>query len=286
MSKIQKKLISVIIPTHNEFENIKPLYLKLKTIFEQLNKYTFEVIFCDDSSDKTCEEIKKIIKSDNRINLITLTRSFGQCNAIAAGIEYSNGDALIFIDADLQDPPKTIIELLRQWELGFYVVVVKRKSEIKSHFYYIFSRIFYYIQNKISDIDIPKNAGEFRLIDKKVAKFISELPESSRYIRGLTIWPGYRWKTIEIQRNERKYGKTNYNFYRSFENALEGFFSFSSVPLRISLVIGFIMSFLSFCLIVYALLLKFFTDDWVSGWSLVFITMTFFFGILFVCCII
>ncbi len=270
---MRKKIISIVIPTHNEEQNIEFLYFNIIEAFKPLKNYHYEIIFCDDSDDKTSAIINSIIKKDANVNLVKFTRSFGQCIAISAGIDFSNGDAIIIMDADLQDPPSILKKIINLWEKGNDVVVVTRKSEKKSFFYFYLAKLFYKIQHSISSITIPKNAGEFRLIDKKVANFLRTLPERSRYIRGLTMWPGFKHTTIEIERLERYSGKSNYNLIKAFENALDGLFSFSVVPLRISLVIGVFMFILSSLGIIYGLVRRVFFDDWVSGWSITFVSM-------------
>lgn len=270
---MNKKIISIVIPTHNEEKNINILYVNLVESLRSLKNYNYEIIFCDDSDDNTSTLINTIIQKDNRVNLVKFTRSFGQCIAISAGIDFSSGDAIIIMDADLQDPPSVLKKIINLWEKGNEVVVVTRKSEKKSFIYFYLAVLFYKIQHSISSITIPKNAGEFRLIDKKVANFLRALPERSRYIRGLTMWPGFKYTTIEIERSERYSGKSNYNLIKALENALDGLFSFSVLPLRISLIIGFLMFILSGFGIIYGFIRRIFFDDWVSGWSITFVSL-------------
>jgi len=245
--------ISIVIPTHNEKENIKPLYDRLNNVFESLNKYKFDVLFIDDSSDSTSDEIIELIDQDDRVNLIKLTRKFGQSIAIAAGLDNVNSDAIIMMDADLQDPPECIPEFIKYWEDGYKVVCARRKSSSSSFLYSIFSFLFYKLQENISSTKIPSNVGEFRLIDKSVLNIMVNFREKTRFMRGLTLWPGFKSIEIDIVRPERKLGVTNYNFNKSFLVALDGLVSFSIAPLRFALIIGFVMFTLSIIGILYVI---------------------------------
>jgi dolichol-phosphate mannosyltransferase len=231
-------LISVVVPTYNEAENVRLLKERLDAVFHALSDYDYELIFADDSSDDTPTVIAAMRQNDLRVKLVRLTRSFGQSAAIAAGLSLAKGAAAVIMDADLQDPPDAIPLLLQKWEAGAQVVYVERPSESKSLVYTLCSALFYCLLKKISDVPIPPRAGEFRLLDRKAVDFLNSLQERSRYIRGLTMWPGYKSDKISLTRGLRSGGKTKYHFSRSLAVAVDGFVSFSIIPLRLAALFG------------------------------------------------
>jgi polyisoprenyl-phosphate glycosyltransferase len=239
-------LISIVVPTHNEVLNIEPLYRRLFAVFEILPDYDFELIFCDDSTDATPEKIAGLNIEDSRVKLVRLSRRFGQAIAITAGLDRASGDAVIMMDADLQDPPEAIPVLIERWREGNEIVYVQRASRSTYTLYKLFSFVFYRILRKIASVEIPVDAGEFRLLDRKVVRYLQNLTEHSRYLRGLTILPGFRQTGVQIRRAERIQGATNYNFKRSFLVALDGILSFSTVPLRAATFLGLAMTLISF----------------------------------------
>ena len=276
-----KTTISIVVPTHNEAGNILALYERIDKVFDQLPQYDYELIFADDSSDNTAEIIISLISADSRVGLIKLSRKFGQAVAIVAALEKCTGEAAIMMDADLQDPPEAIGLLLKKWTDGYHVVLVKRASERRSILYFLGTFIFYRFIEKISSISIPRDVGEFRLIDRKVIDVMGKLREKTRFLRGLTLWPGFLPTTIEIERSERLSGSTNYNLRRSIGVAVDGIVSFSIAPLRVMFFVGLFMFFLSLIGILYAVSLRLMTSTWVSGWTLMFVSMCFFGGLQF-----
>lgn len=239
-------LISIVVPTHNECTNVEPLYRRLVTVFDGLPGDDFELIFCDDSTDLTPEKIAGLHSADPRVKLVRLSRRSGQAIAVTAGIDRASGDALIMMDADLQDPPESIPVLMERWRSGYEIVYVQRPSGSDYALYKVFSYIFYRLLRKIASVEIPVDAGEFRLVDRKVVRYLQKLSEHTRYLRGLTILPGFRQTGIQIQRAERQHGQTNYNFKRSMLVAIDGIMSFSIVPLRLATLLGGIMTASSF----------------------------------------
>jgi polyisoprenyl-phosphate glycosyltransferase len=242
---IHMSLISIVVPTHNERLNVQPLYERLKSVFANGLPYEFELIFCDDSTDDTPDAIKTLAGLDRRVRLIRLSRRFGQAIAITAGLDYCRGDAVIIMDADLQDPPEALPQMIDLWKKGNEVVYVERESSNNYMGYRFFSSLFYRLLNKLSSVAIPVDAGEFRLMDRKVIAFLQRLTEHSRYLRGLTVWPGFRTAHIRIDRPQRLQGETNYNFRRSLLVAIDGLIGFSIAPLRLISVLGFFIVMLS-----------------------------------------
>jgi dolichol-phosphate mannosyltransferase len=241
-------LISIVVPTHNESANIEPLYRRLVTVFDSLPNDDFELIFCDDSTDSTPEKIASLHDADPRIKLVRLSRRFGQTIAVTAGVDRASGDALIMMDADLQDPPESIPDLLERWRSGYEVVYVQRSSGSTYVLYQVFAYVFYRLLRRMASVEIPVDAGEFRLLDRKVVRYLQKLTEHTRYLRGLSVLPGFRQTSVRIQRAERQQGQTNYNFKRSLLVAIDGMMSFSIVPLRLATFLGVIMTGSSFAL--------------------------------------
>jgi polyisoprenyl-phosphate glycosyltransferase len=239
-------LISIVVPTHNETGNVPVLHQRIAAVFEKLTDCDFELIFSDDSTDHTPEVIRSLHEADARVKLLRLSRRYGQSIAIAAGLDRASGDAVILMDADLQDPPELIPQLIERWRQGHEIVYIQRASVSSSPLYRVFSFLFYRLLNKIGSIDIPVDAGEFRLLDRKVVDYLKRLTEHTRYLRGLTMLPGFRQTSFKIQRAERLQGQTNYNFKRSARVALDGLFSFSIAPLRLATLLGAVITAISF----------------------------------------
>ncbi len=231
-------LISIVVPTHNEGANIEALHQRIAAVFENLAGCDFELIYADDSSDDTPLIAANLHRSNPRVKLLRLSRRYGQAIAIAAGIDRASGDAIIVMDADLQDPPEVIPEMIERWRQGYEIVYAQRPSASTYGLYKVFSFVFYRLLKKIASIDIPVDAGEFRLLDRKVAAYLKNLTEHTRYLRGLTVLPGFRQTGIPIERPPRLRGRTNYNFKRSSLVALDGVLSFSIVPLRLATLLG------------------------------------------------
>ncbi|HEX3870941.1 MAG TPA: glycosyltransferase family 2 protein [Pirellulales bacterium] len=234
-------LVSIVVPTHNELGNVDALYNAIRDVFDKLPDYTFELIYCDDSTDATPDRIAGLHASDSRVKLIRLSRRFSQSIAICAGLNRCRGQAVILMDADLQDSPGIIPEMLRLWREGNQIVYVERQSASNYWLYQHLAKSFYRLLERISSIEIPRDAGEFRLLDASVVAFLKRLTEHTRFLRGLTVWPGMKQARIATVRQPRHAGTTNYNFRRSLTVAIDGFVSFSVVPLRLAAVAGAVL---------------------------------------------
>lgn len=248
--------ISIVVPCHNEAIGINFFIEKIKDFIQFSNAYKFEVIFIDDGSlDETAAIIKGWCKSYSWIRLITLTRNFGKEAAMTAGLDYASGDAIVFMDADLQHPPGVISLFLKHWELGAQVVVGRRSSrQTDSKTYKILAERFYRFHNKISDIKLPEHVGDFRLINRQVANQLKSLRENRRFMKGLFAWVGYESVYVEYDVAERTHGSSSFNKWRSWNFALEGITSFSTVPLRIWSYIGVVVLIIG---ILYSMLIVF-----------------------------
>lgn len=272
-------LLSIIIPVFNEEKNILPL---LKRLLPTLKQYDYEVLFISDGSkDQTETIIKKAAEKNERIKLISFYRNFGHQMALTCGYQYAKGDCMISIDADLQDPPETIPQMVRKWQEGAKIVYAKReKRDVDSFFKKLTARCFYQAINFLSDTPIPQDVGDYRLLDRVVVDFINTLPEQSRFLRGLVAWGNYPASYVFFEREKRFSGDTHYPISKMLNFALEGITSFSTKPLRIASYLGFIAATLGFLGIFYAVLKYiFFPKYLVTGWAAIFVGIMFLGGV-------
>ena len=276
------KKVSVVVPIYNEEAVIKELYSRLNKTLQLLIDYEYEIILVDDGSkDYSCEIMRKIAENNNRIKVISFSRNFGHQAAVTAGLHYSSGDAVIIIDADLQDPPELIPDMIKKWEEGYDVIYGKRKSrEGESPFKLLTAKMFYKTLNALSDIEIPKDTGDFRLVDRKVVDVVNELPEHNKFLRGLFSWVGYKQTPFEYERKKRFAGKTKYPLGKMFKLARDGIISFSNKPLKIVGSMGLISIIVSISLAIYATISYIFNlNDLSAGWTSLMIGITFFSGV-------
>ncbi len=238
---ISLAVISIIVPIFNEETLIPELYRRLATALELYPAdYDYEVIFVNDGSkDQSKQQLLEIQSKDPRFKVIDLARNFGHQKAITAGIDLSSGDAVIVMDGDLQDPPEVICDFIKKWEEGFHVVYgVRRKREGETHFKLFTAKIFYRFISSLSEVDIPLDAGDFRLIDRKVANALMQVREEHRYIRGIISWLGFKQIGVEYERDRRYAGVTKYTLRKMIRFALDGVTSFSEKPLYLSSYLG------------------------------------------------
>ncbi len=233
--------LSFVVPAYNEEENIPQLYKKILGLTQNY-KYDWEIIFINDGSvDNTLKILNKLSNNDKHIKFIDLSRNFGHQSALTAGLSYASGNAIISMDCDLQDPPEIIDEMIKKWENGFDIVYARRKNYRKDNFLKkVGSQIFYRLLGNFSEVNIPRNVGDFRLIDKKVLREINKMPEKSRYIRGIVAWTGYNHTFVDYYRPDRKDGESNYSIAKLAQLGMSGMLGFSVLPLRIGLVLGII----------------------------------------------
>lgn len=273
-------LLSVVIPVYNEENNIEPL---LKRLLPVIKSYNYEVIFVNDGSkDKTNEVIKNIAKTNEKIKLISFLRNFGHQKALTCGYYFAKGDCVISMDADLQDPPEIIEQMIKKWKEGAQVVYAKReRRDVDNFLKKQTAGIFYRFINFLSDTTIPTNVGDYRLLDKEVVKFLNGLPEKARFLRGLVAWGGYPAAYVYFQREKRFAGTTHYTFSKMLNFALEGIASFSVKPLRLSIYFGFFASFFSIFVIVTKSIQHFILNqgDWLPGWASLFFSIVFLGGV-------
>lgn len=276
----RKTFISVIIPCYNEAGNINVLYQK---IMEQINKLDvgYELIFIDDGSiDETFNIIKFLHKENPNVKSVSFSRNFGHQAAIIAGLGFCKGDCAIMMDADLQHPPELIPEMISLWEDGFEIVnTIRDETSNETFFKKLTSRGFYKLINIISNTKIEAGSADFRLLDRKVIESFKEIGEYSIFIRGMVNWMGFNSTQIHYKSSERFAGVSKYSIRKMISFALDGITSFSSMPLHISMVLGLLISLLSFIYLVYALYIKFFTNEALEGWTSIIISVLFIGGI-------
>lgn len=275
-----KRLVSVIISVYNEEGNIAEITNRLYVVFNKIEE-DFELIYINDgSTDGSQRILEELAREDERVKIINFTRNFGHQIAVTAGIDHCNGDCAVIIDADLQDPPELIHELLKEWKNGYQVVYAQREKRKGESFFKLFTaKIFYRILKSSTDFDIPVDTGDFRLIDRKVINVLGSMPERNRFIRGMVSWAGFNQKGIKYVREERLAGETKYPLKKMIKFALTGITSFSFVPLQLATYSGFAVSALSFIYALYVIYLKLFTDKTVHGWSSLMVAMLFLGGI-------
>ena len=246
------KKVSILIPAYNEEEVLYTLYDRLENVINKLNNYEFEVLLINDGSkDNTLNILRELRKRDKRMCYINLSRNYGKETAMIAGLDYVTGDCCIILDADLQDPPELIEEMLKYWEQGYDDVYAKRKSRAGESFMKKFtSSLFYKMLQKSTRIPIQKNTGDFRLLDRRCVDALRKFRESERYTKGMFSWIGFNKKEILFDRDPRVAGSTKWNYWKLIDLAIEGITSFTTKPLRISSFLGVIISFCAFVYIV------------------------------------
>lgn len=277
------KKVSVIVPMYYEEEVANECYNRLKNVFEGINdKYEYEFVFVNDGSkDRTLEILKEIANQDKNVKVISFSRNFGHQAAVTAGIRYCTGDSAVIIDSDLQDPPELIVDMIGKWEEGYKVVYAKRgKRKGESAFKLITAKMFYKMLNNLSDVDIPRDTGDFRLVDRDAIDQIKNLPEHHKFLRGLFSWIGYKQTPIEYERQERFAGKTKYPLKKMLKLATDGIIGFSSKPLKLVGFAGIFSILISLVILIYSILsFAFKWNNLTAGWTSIMVTVTFFAGV-------
>jgi dolichol-phosphate mannosyltransferase len=266
-------LISLVIPCFNEEPVINATYSRLVEVLTSITDMQFELIFVDDGSrDGTLPILRALQGCDSRVRVVALSRNFGHQVAVTAGLEHVTGDAAVVIDADLQDPPEVIKEMIARWRRGVDVAYgLRREREGETAFKLWTAKVFYRAINRVSDVAIPLDTGDFRLLDRKVIDVFLSMPERDRFVRGMISWLGFTQEAVPYRRAARVAGVTKYPLKKMIRFALDGILSFSVAPLRLAIWVGVGTASLAVAGIVYALFLRVFTSIWVPGWTLLFI---------------
>ena len=275
------KKISILIPCHNEEKSLPLLYPELVKLMDGNPAYEWELMFVNDGSkDGTLQELKRLRATDQRVNYIDLSRNFGKEVAMLAGFDYVTGDCMVIIDADLQHPPTLIPELIRWWEQGYDDVYAKRKTRGKES--WLRKRLslrFYKILQSSSRFEVLQNVGDFRLLDRCCINALRKMRESERYTKGMYSWIGFKKKDVEFEQGDRVAGESSWNYRQLFSFAIDGITSFTSAPLRISTVVGFVVSLLAFLYMIYVFIKALIWGDPVQGYPTLVILILFLGGI-------
>lgn len=281
----ETKKVTILIPSYNEEESIPLLYVEIKKTIDTLSQYIWEILFVNDGSkDKTLQVIKELRTKDERVNYIDLSRNFGKENAMLAGFDYATGDCVIIMDADLQHPPHIVTDMLGKWEEGFDDVYAKRLTRGKeSWLRKKMSLLFYRILQKSTRIEMLPNVGDFRLLDRKCIDALKQLRESERYTKGMFCWIGFKKSFVEFQQTERVAGNSSWNFINLLGLGVEGLVSFSTSPLRISTILGLIVSLLAITYMIYIIIKAIFWGEAVAGYPTILSCILFLGGIQLLC---
>jgi glycosyltransferase involved in cell wall biosynthesis len=261
------KKIAIVTAFFNEENAIDQYFSTLDLVFKNI-EIDYEFIAIDDgSTDKTFEVLKKVNKHKHNLTIIKLSRNFGKDIALSAGLDYVNADAAIPLDADLQDCPSIIPEMIKHWQNGFKVVIAERSNRQDPFFKKITSNLFYQLANKVMYINMPKHVGDYRLIDRDVVEEIKKMKEKNRFMRGIFSWVGYKSFTIKFDRPKRSNGHSKFNYSKLTKYALDGIFSFSTFPIRLITYCGIIVSFFSFLYGCFIIINKVFYNQGVPGYA-------------------
>ncbi len=275
---------SLIVPIYNESDNIPLLYRRLATVMDQLG--TCELLLINDGSrDNSLALMKQLQAQDSRVCYLSFARNFGHQIAVTAGLNFAQGKAVMVLDADLQDPPELIPELIEQWRLGYQVVYAQRtKRNQEGWFKRLTAYVFYRLLQRLADVKIPADTGDFCLMDRQVVDLLNAMPERNRYIRGLRSWVGFRQTAVKFERDPRYAGEVKYTFRKSMRLAINSLVSFSIVPLRLATYLGLISALLSFLMAMLVLYWRLYqTDSPITGLAAVVMAILFMGSVQMVC---
>ncbi|MBY0280566.1 MAG: glycosyltransferase family 2 protein [Alphaproteobacteria bacterium] len=272
---------SFIIPVYNEEAVLPELFSRMEMTLDKLDGNAEILLIDDGSKDKSHEILSAQHKKDSRFKVVKFSRNFGHQNAVTAGMDLSKGKAVIIMDADLQDPPEVVFDLITQWKAGFDVVHAVRQSRAGESWFKLFTAsVFYRFLEKITDTEIVRNAGDFRLMDRKVVDTFCRLREQHRFIRGLSCWIGFKQSCVLYERQARYAGETKYPFKRMVKLAINAITSFSDWPLQLAFKIGMLVSCLSFITALTLIVLSFTNAMFVPGWASIMVFMAFLNGMM------
>lgn len=277
---MKKKKISIVVPCYNEQAVLAALHNQISEVAASWDLDWDVICVNDGSSDRTLEMLKELNQEDPRWHYVSFSRNFGHQKAVSAGIDYSDADAVVLLDADLQDPPEVIGKFIDKWNDGWDIVYGVRKCrEGETRFKRATARAFYRLLNKLSEVPIPVDTGDFRLMDRRAVEALKSMPERDRFIRGMVSWVGFKQCPVYYDRKARFAGDSKYPLARMLKFSATGILSFSSAPLRLAGSFGVVCFMLSLLGMSYALILRLFTDHWVSGWTLLFLAIMFLGGV-------
>ncbi len=271
--------VSIVIPVFNEEENLEALRDRLLATLEPRDE-TFEIIFINDgSSDRSEEIIRSFNEEDRRVKLVSFSRNFGHQTAVTCGLDFASGKAVVVMDADLQDPPELLPRLLERWREGYEVVYAVRCERKENVFKRSAYKLFYWLLNKVSYLDIPLDSGDFSLLDHRVVDVLRAMPERNRFVRGLRTWAGFRQVGVEYERSARFAGESKYDFAKLLSLAFDGLVSYSYVPLRLVSNVGLLVSLTALAYMIYLLTARLLGDATIQGWTSTVVIMLFLGGV-------
>ncbi len=272
--------ISVIVPVFNEELNILLIHARLSEVMRAVG-VSYELVFVNDGSkDASIGLIKSLATQFSEVKYIDFSRNFGHQVAVSAGLDASIGEAVVIIDADLQDPPELIAELYAKMQEGYEVVYARRKKRVgESKFKLWTAKAFYRILARITSVAIPVDTGDFRIMHRKIVDVLKQMPEKNKYLRGQIAWIGFRQTYIEYERQERNAGETGYTLRKMMRFALDGITAFSDLPLKIVTYFGILVSFVAFLVTLYVLYARLFSHDYVQGWASILVSVLFIGGV-------
>ncbi|MFM7600220.1 MAG: glycosyltransferase family 2 protein [Pseudanabaena sp.] len=253
---------SLIIPVYNEEATLLELYRRVSTVMNQLDGFSELILINDGSGDRSLELMRELRLNDNRVCYLSLARNFGHQIAVTAGLNMARGEAVIILDADLQDPPELIPNLIERWRQGYQVVYAQRTQRRKENW---FKRLtaygFYRILKRLADVEIPTDTGDFCLLDRRVVDVLNAMPERNRYLRGLRSWVGFKQIAVYFERDPRFAGEVKYTFRKSFSLAVNGLVSFSKVPLRLATYLGLLSALVALIMMILVVYWRFFAPQ-------------------------
>jgi len=272
--------ISIVIPVYNEKPNLGNLLQRLRDTLLKM-EVSFELIFVDDgSNDGTLLELERLAQRHSNLRYVSLSRNFGQQVALCAGLDYAQGRYVVTMDADLQDPPELISSLYQKALSGYEVVYAVRESRKGETWAKKWTaNKFYRLLKHLTDVPIPVDAGDFRLMHRQVVKVVREMPEKHKFLRGQVAWAGFRQGAVSFARQSREKGETGYSYRKMFALALDALTAYSSLPIRFVTLSGFLVSGVAFLLVLYTYYIKVFTQDYVPGWASLMVALTFLGGV-------
>jgi len=276
--------ISVVIPVFNEEQNLLLLYSRLVNAVTSISN-EYELIFVNDGSkDNSLTVIKGLAQEYPQVKYIDFSKNFGHQLAVFAGLEHAKGESIVIIDADLQDPPELIKDLHAKLRQGYEVVYAQREQRAGESWHKLMTaKLFYRFINRLSEVPIPMDTGDFRIFTKKINEIVVSMPERNKFLRGQIAWTGFNQTSVCYKREERYSGSTNYSYSKMFSFAFDGITAFSNLPLRLATYMGFLVSFVSFLVILYTLYQKYIIHDTVQGWSSLMVSILFIGGVQLVC---
>lgn len=275
-------LISVVVPCYNDEAVIDATHARLCEALAKLADLSCEILYVDDGSgDRTIELLYRLEPiGDIELKILRLSRNFGHQIAVTAGLDHARGDAVVVIDSDLQDPPEVILEMVDRWREGYHVVYGARLNRAgETGFKLITAKVFYRLMNRLSETKIPLDVGDFRLMDRRVVDVLKAMPEKDRFLRAMVTWVGFRQTAVFYKRLPRLAGESSYSLWRMIRFAVDGVISFSFTPLRVMILTGFCAIAIAFAGIIWAVLDRLLTNNWVRGWTSLFVAILFMGGV-------